>query len=476
MVAELVRRVHPGLEVEPVVVRTRGDRDAVVVARPDRGPGRLRRPRWRRRWPTAGPTPPCTRPRTCHRPCPPTSSSAPCPGGPIRATGWSGARSPGCRRVGSSPPARRAGGPSWPICGLTWSSPTCAATWRGGWPWRRTGSSTAVVVAVAAMERLGWRGRLARRRSTPSTCCPRPVRVRSRCSAGPTTPRRGRGSRSIDDAPSHHALRAERAVLAALGGSCTAPVGACAEAVAGDGAGSAPAGGGPGGERRRAHRGPDGAPGRRPRGASAPRWPVRCSTAAARRSTASMSARGPRDRGRRGDRLPGRRGARRPGAAHPAGRRAAGPGRRRPPRPAGQPGRPRPGPGLGRADRRGQGSRRGGGTGAQGRQDEIARLLVEHGRRAAVVVRLKGGDPSSSAVAARRSSARDGPASPGRSCPGVTSAFGVPAVAGIPVTQRGLASSVTVVTGRVGDPGGLGAARTGTRWRAPAAPWSSSWA
>ena len=39
--------------------------------------------------------------------------------------------------------------------------------------------------------------------------------------------------------------------------------------------------------------------------------------------------------------------------------------------------------------------------------------------------------------------------------PGVTSAFGVPAAVGIPVTQRGLASSVTVVTGRVGDAGGV---------------------
>ena len=39
--------------------------------------------------------------------------------------------------------------------------------------------------------------------------------------------------------------------------------------------------------------------------------------------------------------------------------------------------------------------------------------------------------------------------------PGVTSAFGVPAAVGIPVTQRGVASSVTVVTGRVGDAGGV---------------------
>jgi uroporphyrinogen III methyltransferase/synthase len=36
--------------------------------------------------------------------------------------------------------------------------------------------------------------------------------------------------------------------------------------------------------------------------------------------------------------------------------------------------------------------------------------------------------------------------------PGVSSAFGVPAVAGIPVTHRGLSTSVTVVTGRVDDP------------------------
>ncbi len=41
--------------------------------------------------------------------------------------------------------------------------------------------------------------------------------------------------------------------------------------------------------------------------------------------------------------------------------------------------------------------------------------------------------------------------------PGVSSAFGVPAVVGIPVTQRGMASSVTVVTGRVGDAAAPGA-------------------
>jgi porphobilinogen deaminase len=36
---------------------------------------------------------------------------------------------------------------------------------------------------------------------------------------------------SIDHAPSHRALRAERAVLAGLGGSCTVPVGAWAQSA-----------------------------------------------------------------------------------------------------------------------------------------------------------------------------------------------------------------------------------------------------
>ena len=44
----------------------------------------------------------------------------------------------------------------------------------------------------------------------------------------------------------------------------------------------------------------------------------------------------------------------------------------------------------------------------------------------------------------------------------MTSAFGVPAAAGIPVTQRGLASSVTVVTGQVGEP----RRRGGPNWEA----------
>ena len=93
----------------------------------------------------------------------------------------------------------------------------------------------------------------------------------------------------------------------------------------------------------------------------------------------------------------------------------------------------------------------------QDRQEEIARLLVEHGRDADVVVRLKGGDPfvfgrGGEEVEVLRQAGIDWEV-----VPGVTSAFGVPAAAGIPVTQRGLASSVTVVTGRVGDTAAPGA-------------------
>jgi uroporphyrinogen III methyltransferase/synthase len=87
------------------------------------------------------------------------------------------------------------------------------------------------------------------------------------------------------------------------------------------------------------------------------------------------------------------------------------------------------------------------------RQEEIHALLIEHGaaRPAGIVVRLKGGDPfvfgrGSEEVEALRAAGIDYEV-----VPGVSSAFGVPATAGVPVTHRGLSSSVTVVTGHVGD-------------------------
>jgi uroporphyrinogen III methyltransferase/synthase len=95
-------------------------------------------------------------------------------------------------------------------------------------------------------------------------------------------------------------------------------------------------------------------------------------------------------------------------------------------------------------------------AGGAARQEEIARLLVEHGRASAVVVRLKGGDPFLFGRGGEEVEALVQAGLAWEVVPGVTSAFGVPAAAGIPVTQRGLAASVTVVTGRVGGADGTG--------------------
>ncbi len=103
--------------------------------------------------------------------------------------------------------------------------------------------------------------------------------------------------------------------------------------------------------------------------------------------------------------------------------------------------------------------------GGTGRQDEIDRLLVEHGRESAVVVRLKGGDPFLFGRGGEEIEVLAEAGIPWEVVPGVTSAFGVPAAVGIPVTQRGLASSVTVVTGRVGEAGDGGEAG-GPDWEA----------
>jgi uroporphyrin-III C-methyltransferase/precorrin-2 dehydrogenase/sirohydrochlorin ferrochelatase len=80
-------------------------------------------------------------------------------------------------------------------------------------------------------------------------------------------------------------------------------------------------------------------------------------------------------------------------------------------------------------------------------QHEINRLLVEHAAAGRQVVRLKGGDPyvlgrGGEEVAACREAGVQVDV-----VPGVTSAFAVPAAAGIPVTHRGLSRQVTVLSG-----------------------------
>jgi len=87
------------------------------------------------------------------------------------------------------------------------------------------------------------------------------------------------------------------------------------------------------------------------------------------------------------------------------------------------------------------------GGGPQMPQEEIDRLLVEHGRAGRRVVRLKGGDPlvfgrgGEEALRLREAGIEF------EIVPGITAGVAAPAYAGIPVTHRELASGVAFVTG-----------------------------
>ncbi|MCI2240704.1 uroporphyrinogen-III C-methyltransferase [Paenibacillus sp. TRM 82003] len=80
-------------------------------------------------------------------------------------------------------------------------------------------------------------------------------------------------------------------------------------------------------------------------------------------------------------------------------------------------------------------------------QEEINRVLVDAALAGRTVVRLKGGDPyvlgrgGEEVLACRQAGVEV------EVVPGVTSAFAVPAAAGIPVTHRGAARCVTVLSG-----------------------------
>lgn len=84
-------------------------------------------------------------------------------------------------------------------------------------------------------------------------------------------------------------------------------------------------------------------------------------------------------------------------------------------------------------------------------QEAINALLIQHARDGSAVVRLKGGDPfvfgrGCEELAACRAA--------GIACevvPGVTSALAAPAAAGVPVTCRGIARGIAIVTAETGD-------------------------
>lgn len=89
--------------------------------------------------------------------------------------------------------------------------------------------------------------------------------------------------------------------------------------------------------------------------------------------------------------------------------------------------------------------------GTSDRQSEINQLLIGHGRAGRRVVRLKGGDPFVFGRGGEEAEALRQAGVDYEVVPGVSSAFAAPAAAGIPVTHRGLATSVSVITARVGD-------------------------
>jgi uroporphyrinogen III methyltransferase/synthase len=94
------------------------------------------------------------------------------------------------------------------------------------------------------------------------------------------------------------------------------------------------------------------------------------------------------------------------------------------------------------------------------KQSEINRLLVRNARRGNVVVRLKGGDPMLFGRGAEETLYLAGRRIPFEIVPGVSAALAVPVCAGIPLTMRGMSSSVTVLTGREADENG----GTGVDW------------
>ena len=93
-------------------------------------------------------------------------------------------------------------------------------------------------------------------------------------------------------------------------------------------------------------------------------------------------------------------------------------------------------------------------------QDEINALLIEEGRKGKIVVRLKGGDPFVFGRGGEEAEALRAAKVPFEVVPGISSAIAAPAYAGIPITHRRLATTVTFITGHESE------GSTGIPWEA----------
>ncbi len=227
MVSDCLRRAHPGLEVEPVVVRTRGDRDASVPLDQIGGQGVFVAE-------VEAAVADGRADAAVHSAKDMPSTMAPhlVLGAVLpRADARDGLV--GCTLAALPPGALVATGSARRRAQLAYLRPDLVFTQLRGNMGRRvaigeSGGVSAVVVAVAAMERLGWASRLSDVLD-PVDLLPQAGQgvIGVQCRAGDDGTRRTLAA--IDHEPTHRAVRAERAVLATLGGSCTVPVGAYAE-------------------------------------------------------------------------------------------------------------------------------------------------------------------------------------------------------------------------------------------------------
>ena len=98
-------------------------------------------------------------------------------------------------------------------------------------------------------------------------------------------------------------------------------------------------------------------------------------------------------------------------------------------------------------------------------QEEINQILVERAQAGKFVVRFKGGDPFLFGRGGEEMAACVQAGIPVTVVPGVTSALAAPALAGIPVTQRGITQDLHVVSGHASP----GSARSTVDWAGLAA-------
>jgi uroporphyrinogen III methyltransferase / synthase len=94
-------------------------------------------------------------------------------------------------------------------------------------------------------------------------------------------------------------------------------------------------------------------------------------------------------------------------------------------------------------------------------QEKINQLLIDEAKKGKLVVRLKGGDPFVFGRGGEEAEELLAAGVPVEIVPGISSAIAGPAYAGIPVTHRAHATSVTLVTAHEADSGS-----TGIKWPA----------